>query len=420
MKILELRAENFKRLKVVEIRPDGNLVQVTGRNGAGKTSVLDAIWVALAGMSVAPPRPVRKGCEVATIRLDLGELKIVRTFTAREDGEVTTNLKVENADGTKLPSPQSVLNAIAGRLTFDPLAFVRMPDGDQIDALKGFVPGVDFVLIEAANRGDFEERTVLNRRAKDLRAQAAGIKLPAGPVPTRVDIAGLEKTLGDAADHNSLLERRKAKRDSAVSAIEGHRSAALRLRQEAGQHAADADELQAQLDGAEALPAPIDTEEVRAQLAAGREANQTLDLAEQRRKIELVADEAEQNAKALTKAMDDREAAKEAAIQAAEMPIKGLGFGDGFVTLNGQPFSQASDAEQLRASIAICAAMSPELRIARVRDGSLLDDNGIAALGRFAEEHDLQVWIERVDSSGKVGFVLEDGHLKGDEPEEAV
>jgi hypothetical protein len=82
------------------------------------------------------------------------------------------------------------------------------------------------------------------------------------------------------------------------------------------------------------------------------------------------------------------------------------------VLLNGVPFEQASDAERLRASIAIAAAMNPKLRVIRVRDGSLLDDEAMALLSGFASENDFQIWIERVDSSGRVGFVMEDGHLK--------
>ena len=47
MKILTLTAENFMRLAAVEITPDGNMVQITGRNGMGKSSVLNAIWAAI-------------------------------------------------------------------------------------------------------------------------------------------------------------------------------------------------------------------------------------------------------------------------------------------------------------------------------------------------------------------------------------
>jgi len=49
MKIVKLTAENVKRLRAVEITPDGNTVVISGRNGQGKTSVLDSIWFALGG-----------------------------------------------------------------------------------------------------------------------------------------------------------------------------------------------------------------------------------------------------------------------------------------------------------------------------------------------------------------------------------
>ena len=49
MKIIQLTASNVKRLKAVEITPDGTLQIVGGRNAQGKSSVLDAIWLALGG-----------------------------------------------------------------------------------------------------------------------------------------------------------------------------------------------------------------------------------------------------------------------------------------------------------------------------------------------------------------------------------
>ena len=38
MKIVKLEAQNVKRLKAVEITPQGNTVVIGGRNGQGKTS----------------------------------------------------------------------------------------------------------------------------------------------------------------------------------------------------------------------------------------------------------------------------------------------------------------------------------------------------------------------------------------------
>jgi hypothetical protein len=82
------------------------------------------------------------------------------------------------------------------------------------------------------------------------------------------------------------------------------------------------------------------------------------------------------------------------------------------VLLNELPFEQASDAERLSASVRIAAALAPKLRVIRIRDGSLLDDSSMALLRQFAQDHDFQMWIERVDSTGAVGFVIEDGHVR--------
>src|SRR3546814_18927776 len=57
MRIMQLHAENYKRLGVVEITPQGNLITIGGKNGNGKSSVLGAIYVTLKGSAVAPPVP---------------------------------------------------------------------------------------------------------------------------------------------------------------------------------------------------------------------------------------------------------------------------------------------------------------------------------------------------------------------------
>ena len=41
MKIIELRASNVKRLKAIEITPDGTMQIIGGRNAQGKSSLLD-------------------------------------------------------------------------------------------------------------------------------------------------------------------------------------------------------------------------------------------------------------------------------------------------------------------------------------------------------------------------------------------
>ena len=62
VKITALEAENVKRVKAVALEPapDG-LTVIGGRNGQGKTTVLDAIAWALGGERYRPSEPHRDG-----------------------------------------------------------------------------------------------------------------------------------------------------------------------------------------------------------------------------------------------------------------------------------------------------------------------------------------------------------------------
>src|SRR5258707_8601466 len=136
MKILLLEAENIKRLHAVEIAPTGDIVEISGKNTNGKTSVLDAIWWALAGTATVQAEPIRRGAQTARIRLDLGELIVTRSFKRKDGGEFTTKLQVENAEGASFNSPQKMLDALVAVLTFDPIEFTRMKPREQFDAVR--------------------------------------------------------------------------------------------------------------------------------------------------------------------------------------------------------------------------------------------------------------------------------------------
>ena len=113
--------------------------------------------------------------------------------------------------------------------------------------------------------------------------------------------------------------------------------------------------------------------------------------------------------------MADRDAAKAAAIAAAKMPVDGIGFGDGIVTLNGIPFDQASQAEQISTSMALAMAANPRLRIVLIRDAALLDDDSWKIVTETAEKYDCQVWLETVNSDRPGAIVIEDGHVRQEE-----
>lgn len=408
MRIISLEADNFKRLRAISITPTSNVVEITGENGEGKTSTLDAIWAALGGAGAAPAKPIHTGAKQAEIRVVLGDggepkYNITRRFRLKDGVPFTTDLTVESADGARFDKAQGVLNAMLGDFCFDLDAFMGLKDEEQITVLRRFVPDVDFDVIRGLNKRDYDMRTDVNRKAKEARAQAEAIPLPPeGPAPERVDIAALEDRLAQAATVNADIAQRSAGRENAKARIDQITNEIERLREEQ-------EGLEAKLAAAAPLPTPVDTVQVQADLVAGRAANAAADAAARRFELITLAETHEAESKRLTAAMEDRETGAAKAVQAAKMPIEGLGFGDGFVTLNGEPFRQASMAQKVRASLAIAAAMNPRLRVARIADGSLLDKKSWALLEAFAAENDLQVWIETVDAKGPAAIMIEDG-----------
>lgn len=428
MRIAKLVAENFKRLHAVEITPTGDIVNITGRNGQGKTSVLDALWVALAGKGVSPTQPIRKGADGALIRVDLGKYIVTRTFERKDEGGYTTSIKVENADGARFPTPQKMLDEFLGELSFDPLAFTRMDRKSQFDTMRKFVPGVDFEAIDNAQRGDFERRAEVNRKQREAQAAANAIAEPAA-MPERVDEAALvaEMSKATAVDQAIAAHLRESdgykrecvrKKDEAAAARAQAvelRQRALKLEQDAEACMAAATEQLQKLDAMAPPPQPIDVAAIAGKLNQAREVNRSVDVLEQKiaekRALVTMAKTLADASEDLTAKMDQRQADKQAAIAAAKMPVPGITFGEGCVLLDGVPFEQGSDAEQLRTSVAIAASLNPTLRVIRIRDGSLLDEQSMKWLAEFAKERDLQIWIEVVGTDAKVGVLIEDGRV---------
>lgn len=418
MKILELQAENIKRLIAVKITPKGNLVEITGKNGQGKTSVLDSIWWALSGAANIQGSPIRKGEDQGIIRLDLGEFVVTRTFK-KTDNHTTSSIKIENAEGTAIRQPQSMLDKLMGELSFDPLAFARMTKKEQFEQLKRFVPDVDFAAIEKAQEADYDLRTNINRRAHEAKimAEKVFVALPAGAKP--VDESALVDELEQAGKHNADIEVRRSNREKMATEIGNKRKRAgeiveeiKRLRAESEKLLGEANETERKLDAAPELPAPIDVAPIKERISQARELNKMFDAKKEQDAHMATFEQFTAESEEITLRMGARQKDKEAKIAAAKLPVPELGFGENEILLAGVPFNQASDAEQLRASIAMAMALNPKIRVIRVRDGSLLDDESMAMLHKMADELDYQVWVETVKTGNQAAIVLEEGQIK--------
>ena len=91
MKIIKLEASNVMRLNAVEITPKGDVVILGGKNGAGKSSVLESILLALGGRKSKIKEPLKKGKDKGKVVLELDGtgLIVTRTFTKAGGGVLT-------------------------------------------------------------------------------------------------------------------------------------------------------------------------------------------------------------------------------------------------------------------------------------------------------------------------------------------
>lgn len=421
-RIVQLTSENVKRVSAVKISPQGNLVVIGGDNAQGKSSVLDSIAMALGGGDEIPAKPVRIGEEKARIVAELDNgLIIKRTFTAAGG----TALVVENKEGARYPSPQAMLDGLTGRLSFDPLAFTRLDAKKRAETLRRLL-NLNFAALDTKRKALYDERTLLNKNIARVQLLAEAMPFhgdaPKEPVSTADVLQELENAKQHNAQRKGLEDEAHHRTEVVEDCAQGRAEVARRISDLEAALAAARKEL-AEYD--EAMPPHVAAEQeakkalaefvsvdeapIRQKLADASLTNKKVHENTLRADAFDALKRHQNDAAALTAAIEVIDKEKADQLAAAPFPIVGLSFDENGVTFNGLPFEQSSAAEQLRVSVAIGAALNPKLRVMLVRDGSLLDEKSMGLLAELAEQHNLQVWIERVSKGKECSVIIEDG-----------
>jgi energy-coupling factor transporter ATP-binding protein EcfA2 len=446
MKILQFSADNYKRIRLVEITPKGAVVQITGRNGQGKTSVLDSMWALFEGKRAIPDKPVRRGATKSRLEAILsdedGKPFLIVKRTIAEDR--TTTLTVEPAPGRVRPigTPQAILDELIGSMSFDPLAFLQMEPAHQVQILRKLVKvDVDVDALNAANKADFEARTVVNREVIRLEKVIGSMVVQDGLPAEKIDEAAILKRIEEVDGINRKARELDAAKATAKRAVEdlltqfrakekriadlGQQIEELekkliQLKGEVKTEAANAVKVNAEHTKAakawEAMPdgQPADAGALSRELQQAQVTNREIAKRDQYDATAKELAEQKKQSQHYTRAIDSRELQKSEAMQRAAMPVDGLAFTEQGVWFNQVPLTQLGEGEQLKVIVSLAMASNPKLRAMPIHRGEALDDVSLAMIQTMAEENDFQIFMARVETSGEIGIVMEDGLVESD------
>ena len=417
MRIFKLTANNFKKLSAVEITPDGNVVVISGKNGAGKSSVLDALEASLRGGRCLPKDPIKHGEHRAMIVTELGEdeadtplYKVTRKFLG-----ANTTLKVETIGDTKseIKSPQGFLDKIVGDLSFDPLAFMKQTPAEQRNQIMAFLN---------LNLGEFDlriadlktERSEVRTEKERKLHEADSIQFTPGLPAEEQGCDTLLAELQTIRNHNN--DRATSTSANAVTAnkletVERDITAAQKavrdwmIRLEALKD--NERLLQQQLKNIPKIKSPA---EVEKKIATLDETNEAIRRNTQKKQAMWDYETAIETYRELGDQIKTTDTNKALKMSQAVMPIEGLSILSDGLAYKGIPLEQECDSKKLKICVAIAMAMNPELKVLRI-NGNELDSESLVAIGELVAGTKYDIWIEKVTDENTIGFYIEDGSV---------
>jgi len=410
LKIINLKSKNIKGIKAIDITPKDDVVIISGKNGAGKTSALDSIWYVLCWKAGAgkTPMPIRKGEKEAEGEVTLCEdlspddiakdkipevLFIVNRVWTSDD---KTQLKVTNGKGLKYTTPQKLLDDFIGYLSFDPRLFSQMKGKEQRQVLIDLT-GFDTTEIEKKIAFLYDQRLEKGREVKMLTGNREEITIKDLPEEL-ISVADINNELQEAMVINTKIDDSIRNKEQALIDIERLNSLIVSCNNFLQTNKKiPIDSLKEKLSESQEM-----NEQIRA-----RDRNRIADRKENKAKNEY--DDFTQEINDQTKIMVD--GLKE---NWHKIPDQKLSLTETEIAYDGTPYSQISYSEQLKICIKIGMALNPRLKVLRISDWTLLDNKSKETVRQMSKEFGYQIWAEEVDESGNIGFYIEEGEIKAE------
>lgn len=425
IKINKLEIENTKRVKAVTMEPTASgLTVIGGKNGQGKTSVLDAIAWALGGDKFKPSEPRRDGSVTPpALHVELSNGLVVERKGKNGD------LKVIDPAGNK--AGQQLLNEFVGAFALDLPRFMSSSSKEKSDTLLQVI-GVGDKLYELEQ----QEKTLYNQRhsigiiADQKKKYAEELEVypdaPSEPVSASELIQRQQVILAKNGENHRHrqnlqgLERQLEDKKAEYARIQQQIDDLMLKRGEIGSFINTAeDNLIVARKTVEQLQ-DESTAELESSIAEIDEINRKVRTNMDRAKAEQEAADYGQQYEDFTVKINEIRKQKSDLLQGARLPLPGLSVEDGELLYKGYRWDNMSGADQLRVATAIVRALNPNCGFVLLDKLEQMDLDTMKEFGDWLEAENLQAIATRVSTGGECSIIIEDGYSVpvAPEPEE--
>lgn len=407
VRINQLELENVKRIKAVALAPsETGLTIIGGRNGQGKTSVLDAIAWALGGEKYRPSQAQRMGSVLPPhLKLTLSNGLTV------ERGGKNGALKVLDPSGRK--GGQQILNEFVEQLALDLPKFLQASEKEKAEILLQVI-GVGEQLTEL----DRQAAEIYNRRhavgqIADQKEKFAR-EMPDWPgVPEEPVSAGdLIRQQQEILARNGENQRKRAEADRIGQEYNRQFGRVKVLETELAEARVKLDQLRADLDTAQKSAADLQDEstaELEENIRSVEEINVKVRANLDKAKAEEDAQACREQYDGLTRELELVRAERQDLLKGAALPLEGLSVDDGRLTYFGKNWDSMSGSDQLKAATAIVRAVNPRCGFVLLDKLEQMDLDTLRDFGAWLEQEGLQVIATRVSTGDECSIIIEDG-----------
>lgn len=416
MKINKLEIENVKRVKAITLEPSANgLTVVGGRNGQGKTSVLDSIAWALGGDKYKPSQANREG----SVNQPYLKVTMNNGLVVERKGK-NSDLKVTDPEGEK--AGQMLLNSFVEELAINLPRFMDASNKEKADTLLQIIGvGDELAELEKEEQEKYNERLMIGRIADQKKKYAEELPHYDDAPDEFLKVKELIDQQQEILARNGENQRkRKMVGDLKQQvyyekiALEQRKSEIERLQKELAnmeaEHASTLNDLETASKTAEQLSdeSTKELEDSINQVEQTNEkvrTNQSKDFAEQEARNHL--NEYQQ----LSEELNDIRQKKADLLKNANLPLPGLSVEDGQLTYQNQQWDNMSGSEQLRVSTAIVRKLKPQCGFVLIDKLEQMDNQTLKEFGDWLQQENLQAIAARVSSGEECSIIIEDGEV---------